>query len=469
MVVGELVYDTDVVVLGGGPGGYTAAIHAADLGFEVMLVESRPQLGGVCLTEGCIPSKTLIHAVGLSESLKHADTMGLIYKGFEFDIPRLQTWIRSVVDSLSTGISSLIENRNIEIIQGHGRFTEDHKIYIEGTNTNIRFKHAIIATGSRINELPAGIDLPLWSSAEALRLPEIPERLLVVGGGYIGLEIGQAYAGLGSRVSLVEFNENPLQGADTDLVKVVIQTCQKHFSSIHTQSKILHIDQITNAYSVTFEKNKKTHNETFDQVLVATGRRPNTDDLGLNHIGIKVDDKGFIPTDDQCRTDIHHIFAVGDVTRGYALAHKASREGKVAAEVIAGKPSAFDNVAVPAVLFTRPEIAWTGLTEMDARDQDIPVRIGRFPLTALGRARSTGKTNGFVKVIAHKETRLILGIGIVGENASELISEGTLAIEMGASLEDLIISIHPHPTFSESIMEAAEMAAQGSVHLFKGK
>ncbi|MBT6751091.1 MAG: dihydrolipoyl dehydrogenase [Desulfobacula sp.] len=469
MVVGELVYDTDVVVLGGGPGGYTAAIHAADLGFEVILVESRPNLGGVCLTEGCIPSKTLIHAVGLADALKHADVLGLIYTGFEFDIQRLRNWISSVVNSLSTGILKLLENRDIEIVQGHGRFTEDHKIYIEGANTNIRFKHAIIATGSRINEFPTGIDLPLWSSAEALSLPQIPKSLLVIGGGYIGLEIGQAYAGLGSLVSMVEFNENLLEGADRDLVNVVIQTCQKQFSAIHTQSKVLHIDKTENGYLVVFEKNGVEHKETYDQVLVATGRRPNTDDLGLNHIGIKIDDKGLIPTDDQCRTSIHHIFAVGDVTRGFALAHKASREGKVAAEVIAGMPSAFDNVAVPAVLFTRPEIAWTGLTEKEARDRDIPFKVGKFPLTALGRAKSTGKTKGFVKVIAHGETSLILGVGIVGEKASELISEGTLAIEMGACLEDLIVSIHPHPTFSESIMEAAEMAAQGSVHLFKEK
>lgn len=469
MVVGELVYDTEVVVLGGGPGGYTAAIRAADLGFEVMLVEPCSRLGGVCLTEGCIPSKTLIHAVGLAESLKQAGTFGLTYTGVEFDVNRLRTWIGSVVDSLSGGISKLVENRNIEVIQGLGRFTEDHKIYIQGANTNIRFKHAIIATGSRINTLPAGIDLPLWTSAEALSLPEIPGRLLVVGGGYIGLEIGQAYAGLGSRVSMVEFNENLLQGADRDLVRVVIQNCQKQFFAIHTQSKVLHIDDTGNGYAVVFEKKGERIKEIYDQVLMATGRRPNTDDLGLENIGIKLDDKALILTDDQCRTDIRHIFAVGDVTRGPALAHKAAREGKVAAEVIAGRPSAFDNVAVPAVLFTHPEIAWTGLTEKQTQDRNIPFTVGRFPLTALGRAKSIGKTDGFVKVIVQKETSLILGVGIVGENASELISEGTLAIEMGACLEDLIVSIHPHPTFSESIMEAAEMAAEGSVHLLKGK
>jgi dihydrolipoamide dehydrogenase len=469
MVVGELVYDTEVVVLGGGPGGYTAAIRAADLGFEVMLVEPRSRLGGVCLTEGCIPSKTLIHAVGLAESLKQAGTFGLTYTGVEFDIHRLRTWINSVVDSLSGGISKLLENRNIEIIQGHGRFTEEHKIYIEGANTNIRFKHAVIATGSRINILPAGIGLPLWTSAEALSLPEIPGSLLVVGGGYIGLEIGQAYAGLGSRVSMVEFNEDLLQGADRDLVRIVVQNCQKRFFALHTRSKVLHMDATEKGYAVVFEKNGEEIKETYDQVLMATGRSPNTDDLGLKNIGITVDDKGLIPTDEQCRTEIRHIFAVGDVIRGPALAHKAAREGKVAAEVIAGRPSAFDNVAVPAVLFTHPEIAWTGLTEKQAHDRNLAFTVGRFPLTALGRAKSIGKTEGFVKIIAQKETSLILGMGIVGENASELISEGTLAIEMGACLEDLIVSIHPHPSFSESIMEAAEMAAGGSVHLLKGK
>lgn len=469
MVMGELVYDVDVVVLGGGPGGYTAAIRAADLGKEVMVVESRPTLGGVCLTEGCIPSKTLINAVGLVENIKNSEKMGLVSKGVELDTGKLRQWIQTTVDNLSAGIATLLENRDIEVVHGHARFIDDHKIYVDGTNTNIRFKHAIIATGSRINELPAGIDLPLWTSATALKLPEIPKSLLVIGGGYIGLEIGQAYAGLGSRVTMAEYNPKFLSGADQDLVNVVIKKCQEQFSAIHTGSKVTGIEKIKTGYLVTFEKNKKIFNGEFNKILVATGRRPNTDDLGLDVLGIQVDKRGLIATDDQCRTIKKHIFAVGDITKGPALAHKASREGKVAAEVIAGHLSAFDNVAVPAVLFTNPEIAWTGITETKAKEKNIPFKKGKFPLTALGRAKSMGKTRGFVKIIADPESLLILGVGIAGEHASELISEGTLAIEMGATLEDLIVSIHPHPTFSESIMEAAEMAVDGSVHMVKRK
>ncbi len=467
MVVGELVLETDLVVLGGGPGGYAAAIHAADLGCEVILVESAPRLGGVCLTEGCIPSKTLIHAVELAQSIKNAGHMGLVSKGIEFDLEKLRTWIESVVASLSSGVSKLVENRDIEVFHGHGRFLDPHKLYIEGTNTNIIFKHAVIATGSRINTLPTGMDKGIWTSAKALSLPDIPDTLLVIGGGYVGLEIGQAYSGLGSRVTLVEFNRKLLSGADRDLVNVVVNNCKEQFADIHTHSKVTAIDKAGEGFKVVFEKNGEKITQHFDQVLAATGRKPNTDDIGLDRVKIARDENGLISTNEQCRTSVNHIFAIGDVTHGPALAHKASRQGKVAAQVISGQPSAFDNVAVPAVLFTRPQIAWTGLTEAQATSQGTAFRVGRFPLTALGRARTTGQTHGFVKVIADKASSLILGMGIVGEQAAELIAEGTLAIEMGATLEDLMVSIHPHPTFSEAIMEAAESAQNGSVHLFK--
>ena len=467
MVMGELILDTDIVVLGSGPGGYTAAIHAADLGLEVVLVESGSRFGGVCLTEGCIPSKTLINIVNLKESMENADSMGLKYSGVDVDILQLRQWIDSTVNSLSNGIAKLLDNRDVEVVKGYGRFIDDHKIYVEGTNTIIRFKHAIIATGSRINELPAGMNLPVWTSAIALKLPEVPASLLVIGGGYIGLEIGQAYAGLGSKVTLVEFSSRLLSGADEDLMQVVLKKCEQQFSAIHTGSKVNTIEKSDAGFLVTFEKEGKMIRQTFDRVLAATGRHPNTNDIGLDVLGLSPDEKGLIPTDDQCRTQKSHIFAVGDVTNGPALAHKAAREGKVAAEVIAGASSAFDNIAVPAVLFTHPEIAWTGLTEKEAEEKKIPFKKGLFPLTALGRAKSIKKTTGFVKILVDPETALILGMGIVGEHASEMISEGNLAIEMGACLEDLIVSIHPHPTFSESIMEAAEMAAGGSVHVFR--
>lgn len=474
MVVGEMILETEVLVIGGGPGGYAAAIHAADLGKDVVLVESRDNLGGVCLTEGCIPSKTLINAVGLAQNVTEARSMGLVHDGIRFDVEKLRRHVKKVVKTLSSGVSSLVENREIERVHGHARFQTPNRVYVDGANTIVNFSYAIIATGSRINTLPQGLvkdGAEIWTSAKALDLPEIPESLLVIGGGYIGLEIGQAYAGLGTRVTLVEFSQALLSGADQDLVSLVVRDCEKRFDAIHTDSKVLSVEPASPGFRVTIEKKDRTGSEiikqNFAQVLAATGRRPNTDDLGLEAIGLTVDGHGLIPTDEQCRTAIPHIFAIGDVAPGPALAHKASREGKVAVEVIDGQPSAFDNVTVPAVLFTRPEIAWTGLTETRAEEKGIPVNVGKFPLTALGRARSVGKTEGFVKVLADPSSGVLLGVGIVGEHASELVAEATLAIEMGATLEDLIVTIHPHPTFSESIMEAAEMAASGSVHMMK--
>ena len=467
MVVGELIYETDVLVLGGGPGGYTAAIRAADLGRDVMLVEARENLGGVCLTEGCIPSKTLIHAVELVEDLASAEKMGITAEQVSVDPERLRTHMADVVAGLSGGVSKLLDNRDVDVLHGHARFLDQERVYVDGANTIIRFKHVIIATGSRINETPDSWKAQVWSSAQALELPEIPKEFLVIGGGYIGLEIGQAYAGLGSRVTLVEFQPELLSGADPDLVKLVTRKCKKQFQDIHLDSKVLEVEETDQGYRVVIQTPKKTIESTFNRVLAATGRRPNTDNLDLDKLGIELDDRGLIPTDETCRTRNPKVFAIGDVTPGPALAHKAAREGKVAAEIIAGEPSAFDNVTVPAVLFTSPQIAWTGLTETEARQQERRVKIGKFPLTALGRAKASNKTEGFVKVIVDAESQVILGVGMVGAHASELISEGTLAIEMGACLEDLIVSIHPHPTFSESLMEAAEMAAGGSVHFFK--
>jgi dihydrolipoamide dehydrogenase len=471
MVVGEMIYDTDVVVIGGGPGGYTAAIALADLGREVVLVEKDEKLGGVCLTRGCIPSKTLIHVVNVADSVRQAETMGIVHEKIGFDPKALAAHIRSTVDDLSDGVSRLVKNRDIERVQGHARFIEPNQVYVDGANTIVRFKHAVIATGSRISELPenldAGPDSGIWSSDQALTVPEIPSSLLVIGGGYIGLEIGQAYAGLGTRVTLVEFAPRLLAGADKDLVQVVVNQCEKQFAAVHVDSRVTQITRKEDGFFVTITTQDGEISETFSQVLAATGRRPATSDLGLSVLGIDTDDRGLIPVDEQCRTALSHVFAIGDITPGPALAHKAVRQARVAAEVIAGKKSAYDNVSVPAVLFTRPEIAWTGLTETQARKNNIPVTVGKFPLTALGRAKSVGLTDGFVKILTDPDTEQILGMGIAGEHASELIAEGNLAIEMGACLEDLIVSIHPHPTFSEAIMEAAEAARHKSVHLMK--
>ena len=467
MVVGDMVYEADTLILGGGPGGYTAAIRAADLGQEVVLVESVPTLGGVCLAEGCIPSKALIHAVEMVEDIKEASAMGIVNQGIDIEPGALKNYIQGVVEELSMGISNLMENREIEIIHGHGRFIDKKTLYVDGANTMVHFQNAVIATGSSMNGFPKGWDSSIWDSSTALSLPEVPDSLLIIGGGYIGLEIGQAYAGLGSRVTLVELSSQMLSEADPDLVEVVLKKCRSQFESIFTDSRVESIQAENGGFKVKIQTPDEMIQPHFSRVMAAVGRSPNTDNLGLDTLGIALDENGRIPTDEACRTSNPDIFAIGDITRGPALAHKAAREGKVAAEVIAGRPSAFDNVTVPAILFTSPQIAWTGLTETHARLQNLSVNIGKFPLTALGRAKACGKTQGFVKIIADREQNRILGMGIVGSHASELIAEGTLAIEMGACLEDLLVSIHPHPTFSESIMEAAEMAATGSVHLFK--
>ncbi len=472
MVVGELTQETDVVIIGAGPGGYVAAIRAADLGLDVTVVEEREKLGGVCLIEGCIPSKTLIHAVEVADSVRYGDEIGISRTGeIKIDIDKLRQWTQGVVDKLTSGVDTLLTKRGVDIVHGRAIFHDEHTLHIEGAG-NIEFKHAIIATGSRINELPGHYDekLKFWTSADAVNLPEIPESLLVVGGGYIGMELGLVYAGLGSKVTMVEFLPRLLAGADEDLVRVVVKHCESKFEEILTGSKVVDVRKTKgDLFEVDIEHEGKTIKKTYHRVLVAVGRRPNTDNIGLENTGVKVNERGLIEVDEGQRTSVDHIFAIGDVTPGPALAHKAHREGKVAAEVIAKHPAAFDNRAIPAVVFTDPEIAWTGITEREAKEKEVAVNVGRFPLSALGRARSLGRTEGFVKILSDPDTNLILGMGIVGPSASELIAEGTLAIEMGATLEDLASTIHPHPTMSESIMEAAEVAWGEPVHVLPKK
>jgi len=466
MVMGSLKEETELLVIGAGPGGYVAAIRAADLGREVTLVEEREQLGGVCLIEGCIPSKALISAVEVADAARAADRMGLSFGEPSRDLSKLRQWKESVVEGLTGGIRGLLKRRGVNVVKGRARFDGRKSVAIEGGSVaGIEFKHCIIATGSRINQLPPGYDLPLWSSAEALTLPEVPERLLVVGGGYIGMEMGLVYAGLGSQVTMVELFPRLLMGADEDLVDVVVKSCAEKFHAVMLESKVVSVEESPEGYAVTIEHEGEQSTSHFDQVLVAIGRRPNTDNIGLEKAGLKTNDQGLIEVNEEGRTTVPHIFAIGDVVPGPALAHKASREAKVAAEVISGHKSAFDNRAVPAVVFTHPEIAWSGLTEREAEAAGQPVTVGKFPLRALGRAWTMGQTEGFVKVISDPETQLVLGAGMVGPHASELIAEATLAIEMGATLEDLLVTIHPHPTLSEALMEAAEAAAGEAVHI----
>jgi len=466
MVMGSLRLEAEVAVIGAGPGGYVAALRLADLGKEVVLIERGDRLGGVCLTEGCIPSKALIHVVELARAASEAAKAGLTFENLKIDPEKLREWSASVVDSLTQGIGGLLKKRGVEVIQGRARFDSPKSLALEDSEVSgLDFRHCVIATGSRINELPPGYDLPLWTSADALRIPEVPERLLVVGGGYIGMELGLVYAGLGSKVTMVELFPQLLAGADSDLVDVVIKNCRKQFEAVRLESKVVGVEQAGSGFAVTVEHHGEKTTDEFDRVLVAIGRKPNTDNLGLDAAGIILNEGGLIEVTPEGRTKVPNIYAIGDVTPGPALAHKASREAKVVAEVIAGHAAAFDNVAIPAVVFTDPELAWAGLTEREANDKGIKVGIGRFPLAALGRARTMGRTDGLVKILFDRDSKLVLGVGMVGPHASELIAEGTLALEMGATLEDLMVTVHPHPTLSEAIMEASEVAAGAAVHV----
>jgi dihydrolipoamide dehydrogenase len=467
MVMGSLRQETQVAVIGSGPGGYVAALRLADLGKEVCLIEERPRHGGTCLLEGCIPSKTLIHAVEVKETALAAAAFGLGCTGTSVDLEKLRAHTDSVVGTLSGGISSLLKRRGVTVVEGRARFSSARSLELEGGEVSgVDFEQCIIATGSSLNRLPEGITSAVWSSADALKLPEVPESLLVVGGGYIGLELGLVYQGLGSKVSVVEFSPRLLMGADTDLVDIMVKSISSRLEDVMLESKVLDISEKDGeGFTVRIAHDGEEFERDYHRVLVAIGRRPNTEDIGLENTKVVVDEHGFVATDSSCQTDEPGIFAIGDITHGPMLAHKASREAKVAAEIICGAQAEFDNRAIPAVVYTDPEIAWTGLTEREAEAEGRAVTVGRFPLSALGRARTLDRTDGLVKVISEPENDLILGMGIVGPHASELIAEGTLAIEMGATLEDLVATIHPHPTLSEAVQEAAEVALGAAVHV----
>ncbi|MCZ7583059.1 MAG: dihydrolipoyl dehydrogenase [Deltaproteobacteria bacterium] len=447
-------------------------MRAADLGKQVMLIERRERPGGVCLIEGCIPSKTLIGAVEIAETARRAKEMGVTFRDVAIDPVGLRGFTDSVVDGLTGGVAGLLKARKVRVVHGTARFTSSSKLRVEAPTDDaaevsaVEFEHAIIATGSRPVLPPFAKGADVWTAREALKVPEVPGKLLVVGGGYIGLELGLVYAGLGSKVTVVELLPSLLAGMDQDLVRVVHKSCKERFEGILLETKVTKVDQKGKGFDVEIErKDGATEAMRFDRVFVAVGRQPNTDDIGLEHTKVKTLQHGFIEVDEQRRTADKNIFAIGDVTPGPMLAHKASREGKVAAEVIAGHPSAFDNRAIPAVVFTSPEIVTTGLTETQAKADGIKVKVGRFPLSALGRAKTLGRAEGFAKVLIEPDTGLILGVAMVGQHASELIAEGTLAVEMGATIEDLAATIHPHPTLSEAIMEAAEVAADAAVHI----
>ncbi len=457
MVMGDLVREVDVAVVGGGPGGYSAAFRCADLGLETVVVDAGARLGGACLFEGCIPSKALLHAAHLIGEAERARELGI-----EFGEPRispdaLRKWkAERVVGKLARGLAVVARGKKVEVVAGRGVFESSRELRVEGdAPQKIRFAHAIVATGSAPRSLAGAEALGdrVMDSTAALDLPDIPERLLVVGGGYIGLELGQVYAALGSRVTLVELTDGLLPGADRDLVQPLARRVERLFASVHLGTRVVSLREEGGAVEATLEGRSP---ERFDRVLVAVGRKPLAEGLGLEATRARVDARGLIEVDGQCRTADPRLLAVGDVTGEPMLAHRAMRQGKVAAEVVAGRPAAFDNVAVPAVVFTDPEIAWCGLGEAEARAAGRDVKVARFSWAASGRAATLGRADGLTKVVADAGSGRILGVGIVGPGAGELIAEATLAVESGLTAEDVAVTIHAHPTLSEGFMEAAE-------------
>jgi dihydrolipoamide dehydrogenase len=457
--MGDLVDEVDVAVLGGGPGGYSAAFRCAELGLETVVIDSAQRLGGACLFEGCIPSKALLHVAAVLSEAERAKEFGVDFGEPRISLDPLRKWKQErVVGRLARGLASVAKARGVEVIGGRGVFEDASTLRIEVGETlrKVRFKHAIVATGSRPSALP-GLTLQserIMDSTAALELPDIPDRLLVIGGGYIGLELGTVYATLGSRVTLVEMTDGLLPGVDRDLVQPLQRRVDKLFTTIHLETRLTALREVGAEIEADLEGRAT---ERFDRVLVAVGRRAQSDGLGLEATRVRLTERGrFIQVDARCRTEDPRIYAVGDVTGEPMLAHRAMRQGKVAAEVLAGRPAAFDNVAIPAVVFTDPEIAWCGLTEAQAKDQGLTVKIAKFQWAASGRAATIGRADGLTKLVADSASGRVLGVGIVGPGAGELIAEATLAVETGALVEDVAVTIHAHPTLSEGLMEAAE-------------
>jgi dihydrolipoamide dehydrogenase len=467
---------TQVVVIGAGPGGYVAAIRAAQLGRKVVVVE-REAIGGVCLNVGCIPSKALITAAALKEKVAHASVMGLELKGeLTVDVAKLVGWKAGIVKKLTGGIGQLFKAHGIESIAGEAKLAGPGRVTVrerDGATTSIRCEDVVVATGSRPIEIPGFKfdEKDVWSSTGALAPTAIPKRLLVIGGGYIGLELGIFYSKVGSEVVVVEMTPSILPGTDPELAQVVARSLQKRKVAVRLQTKAVGYERRGGLLAVTIEKDGQKEVLEVEQILSTVGRRPNSENLGLETVGLKPDAKGFLAVDAQRRVvdangkSSPHVFAIGDVAGQPMLAHKASHEGIVAAAAIAGdKSAAYDPVAVPAVIFTDPEIASVGLTETQAKEKGLEVAIGKFPFAASGRALSRNETDGFVKVVADKKTDAVLGVHMVGPDVSELIAEAGLALEMGATVEDLANTIHAHPTLPEALMEAAEMVHGRAIH-----
>jgi dihydrolipoamide dehydrogenase len=452
----------EILVLGAGPGGYTAAFRAADLGKQVVLVERWPTLGGVCLNVGCIPSKALLHAAKVIDEAHEMAANGIAFGPAKTDIGRLKGWKEGVVKRLTGGLVGLAKQRHVTVVQGAGRFTSSSQVAVQldaGGEKIVSFDQAIVAAGSEPATLPfiPYDDSRVIDSTGALELDGVPKRLLVIGGGIIGLEMATVYHALGSRVTVVELMEQIIPGADKDIVTPLMKRIEKRYEKIHLKAKVTRVEPREDGLRVHFEGDGTPATETFDKILVAVGRKPNGKLIGAENAGIAVDERGFIPVDKQMRTNVAQVFAIGDIVGHPMLAHKATHEGKVAAETAAGKNTFFDAKVIPSVAYTNPEVAWAGLTENEARAQSRKYGKGVFPWAASGRSLSIGRDEGITKVLFDEETDRIIGCGIVGPNASDLITEAALAIEMGADARDIGLTIHPHPTLSETIGMAAEM------------
>ena len=455
-------HETEVVVLGSGPGGYTAAFRAADLGKKVILIERYGTLGGVCLNVGCIPSKALLHTAKVITEAEETAQHGVSFGPPDINLEKIRHWkANDVVGKLTQGLSAMAKQRQVTVIQGVGEFTTSHQIKVtkaDGQTETVGFEHCIIAAGSQSTKFPGVKDDPrIMDSTGALELKDIPKRFLIVGGGIIGLEMGTVYDALGSKVSVVELSDGLIQGCDRDLVRPLQKRMEQRFEKIMLNTKVTSIEPKADGIHVSFESEGKSESQMYDRVLIAIGRRPNGKAIKAEVAGVTVTDQGFIPVNKQMRTNVSHIFAIGDIVGQPMLAHKATHEGKVAAEVIAGHKVEFQALTIPSVAYTDPEVAWAGITELEAKLKNIEIEKASFPWAASGRALSNNRSEGTTKLIFDKETHRLIGAGITGVNAGELIAETVLAIEMGADAHDLGLTIHPHPTLSETVCFAAEV------------
>jgi dihydrolipoyl dehydrogenase len=464
---GPAEVSAEVLVLGAGPGGYSAAFRAADLGKRVVLVDRGPALGGVCLNVGCIPSKALLHAAKVIAETREMSDNGLVFSAPAIDTGKLRAWKDGVVARLTGGLAGLARQRHVTVIRGQGRLSSPHQLHVElaeGGTTAVGFEQAIIAAGSEPLTLPfiPPDDPRIMDSTGALELDGLPGRLLVIGGGIIGLEMATVYHELGAQVTVVELMDQLLPGADKDLVSPLAKRISRQYRNIYLKTKVTNVEGRADGLAVSFDGARAPATEVFDKILVAVGRRPNGTMIGAENAGVRVDDQGFIPVDKQLRTSVPHIFAIGDIAGPPMLAHKATHEGKVAAEVAAGRSSAFDARVIPSVAYTDPEVAWAGLTETEARAAGVPYGKGVFPWAASGRSLTLARSEGMTKLLFDSGTGRVIGCGIVGPNAGDLISEAALAIEMGADAADIGLTIHPHPTLSETVAMAAE-AFEGTI------